>query len=151
MKLKLIITLVCLASVPACKQRDEATEVRSSQPAAGSTCQLDDTWAGRMGMRLQDTPQNDGAVIDCVVVGEGLHHIGLAKGDKIVALNFGTKVTSASGFEKAASALVASRKKRIRRWEFSVLRNSSKQTVAPMDKYPGCGIYRFDDCGPLEQ
>lgn len=149
-KIAFLTAVIAVLSYASCKQRDDESDVKDSS-ARRVPCQLEKNWAGRMGMKLEDTSDSSGAMISCVVEGEGLHHIGLEVGDKIVALNRNTKVSSAQGFEAAAKTLVIGRRGRIRHWEFAVLRNGQRQQIKPLARYSGCGIYVFDDCGPLAQ
>lgn len=150
---KLLTFGVAMAALAACKTPNSGSQLRDDSQLGprGASCAVGDTtWAGRMGMKLKDG--GDGAIVDCVVVGEGLHHIGLKIGDKITSLNNDTKVASAAGFEQAASQVAkAGGKKRVARWEFSVVRGGQNVKVKPLPEYPGCGLYVYDDCGPLGQ
>lgn len=144
--------LVALA-VSACKTPNSGGEAKSQaslDQQAGPDCALEQgTWAGRMGFRLTDT--TGGAAIECVVLGQGLHHIGLRAGDKITALNGGAGVGSSLDFERTATELAKSLQPRIMHWEFTVERGGQKVEVAPSKDYPGCALFTFDDCGPLGQ
>ena len=150
---KLVLGLALVAPAAGCKTPAEGARVKDALPeeqAAEPCVPAAGTWAGRMGMRLADDPQG-GALIDCIATGDGLVHIGLHKGDRITGLNRGTAVQSAQSFEDAARTLASATNARIRRWEFTVTRDGQTTEVKPSDEYPGCGVFSFDDCGPLGQ
>ncbi len=150
--LGLVLLLITACKTPNTDNSLKNAELKTSPEfvAPEPKCALDQkTWAGRMGIRLKDG--SGAAEIECVVVGEGLHHIGLKVGDKIKALNGGEKVASVTGFETAASKVAGAVTKRWRAFQFQVDRGGAEQTVKASDEYPGCSLFSYDDCGPLAQ
>ena len=149
------MVLLPIALLVSCKTPAAADgrvkEASSDDHAGDDACApAESTWAGRMGMQLADDGQG-GPVISCTAVGVGLVHIGLHKGDRIIALNGGTAVPSVQAFEDAAQQLASDTRNSIRQWEFTLTREGRTVTVKPPNDYPGCGVFAFDDCGPLAQ